>query len=364
MQAANLVADFLDVLGGGSAAAADDPRTGLNKARGVLRHVLGRAQIDVAAVDAGGESGVGLGAEWLTGIRSHLFQGLEHHLGSGGAVEPDHVHRHRVQRAREVLDGRSVLQTAVVFDAQVRHDDHFGSGGLACRFHGGANFVQVSKRLEHQAVDAGFDQGVDLLAEDGTGFVDGGGTERLQANAQRSDGGPHKGLISGGLAGDSYTGLIDEPDLVREAEGRQTLAVRAERIGLDDLGPGADVFLVDVAHQGGEREVQLVITAVDEGAFGIEHGAHGAVRHPYALAKGLPELGGPGRCRSHWHVCSLRNALSSDKAFMNASSETDWTVPNDIVRSDPALARIASSSVPAGAPVRLRRPPAKPEESV
>ena len=317
-----------------------------------------------------GSPALGMALSGLSRIRAHLLQGLEHDLGSGGAVEADHVHRHGVQRAREILDGRSVLKAAVVFDAQVRHQDHFGPGRVAGGFHGGANFVQVSKRLQHQAVDARFDQGVDLLAEDGAGFVDGGRTERLQANPQRSDRGSHEGLVpfltseAGGLAGDSHAGAINQPDLVREAERRQALTVRAKSVGLDDLGAGADVFLVNVAHQGGERKIQFVVTAVDEGALGIQHGAHGAVRHPYALGKSSPGTRRPGSVSRSLACSFFVQRFSSGKAFTGASPGTDWMVPNSTVRSGPALARAASSSVPAGAPARLRRPPARPEECV
>ena len=86
------------------------------------------------------------------------------------------------------------MKQAVVFDAQVRHHDHLWPSGFARGFHGGADFVQVPKRLEHQAVDARFDQRFDLLAEDGPGFIDGDRTKRLQADAQRPDRGSNKGL--------------------------------------------------------------------------------------------------------------------------------------------------------------------------
>ncbi len=180
-----------------------------------------------------------------------------------------------------------------------------GTGTVARRFDCCTNLVQVAKRFEHQAVDAGFHQSVNLLAEDGSGFVDGGRAERLQANSQGSDGSRDEGLIASGLAGDSHTSSINQPDFIRESKGCQALAVRSKRVGLDDFRAGAYVLLMDVAYQGGEREIQFVKAPIDEGALGVEPSAHGAVGHPYALGKGLPELGGPGRCRGHWHVGSL-----------------------------------------------------------
>ena len=123
---------------------------------------------------------------------------------------------------------------------------------------------------------------------------------------------------------------------------------------------------MNVAHQGGERKIQFVVTAVDEGAVGIqlgrEHGAHGAVRHPDALGEASRNSAARvGVAVTGMFVYAKR--LLRVK-IMSASSGTDWMAPNHIARSGPVLSRVASSSVPAGAPARLRRPPARPEEYV
>ena len=59
----------------------------------VLRHVLGRAEINVAALHAHGQAGVGHGAHRLGGELHHALDGFERGLGPDRAVQADHVDR-------------------------------------------------------------------------------------------------------------------------------------------------------------------------------------------------------------------------------------------------------------------------------
>jgi len=59
--------------------------------------------------------------------------------------------------------------------------------------------------------------------------------------------------------------------------------VGAEGVGLEQLGAGLHVLLVDLPHLVGLREIHLVVAAVDVDPLGVEHRAHGAVRHHHAL---------------------------------------------------------------------------------
>ena len=52
---------------------------------------------------------------------------------------------------------------------------------------------------------------------------------------------------------------------------------RTERVGLDDVCAGANVFGMNLADQVGRAEVQLVVTAINVDALGVEHGTHRAV---------------------------------------------------------------------------------------
>ncbi len=212
LQTARFFSNFFDVIGSGAAASAHDAHAGQQKASGILRHVLGRAQVEIAALHRRGQSRVGHRAERLLGIGDHLFDGFEHHLGARRTIQADNVHRPFVQLQREIEGRGTIAQGAVVFDAQLHHHHHLGTGRFARGKDRFADFVDVAKRFEHQEVDAGLHQRVDLLAKNRAGFLETGRTERFQANSQRSDGSGDKGLLASGFTGDTDAGMIDQTD--------------------------------------------------------------------------------------------------------------------------------------------------------
>ena len=127
-------------------------------------------------------------------------------------------------------------------------------GGIARGDDGFAQFVQIAEGLEDQEIDAGFQQGIDLLAEGGARFGEGGGSERLDAHAQGPDGAGHEGAVLGGLARQAHAGAVDRLQLLGHAERGQARPAGAEGVGLEDLGAGLDVFLVNLAdHVGRTR---------------------------------------------------------------------------------------------------------------
>ena len=64
----------------------------------------------------------------------------------------------------------------------------------------------------------------------------------------------------------------------------QLVSGRTEGVGLNDVGPGANIFGVNLAHEIGVTEVQLVVAAIDVDAFGIQHRAHRTVEDQDAIA--------------------------------------------------------------------------------
>jgi prevent-host-death family protein len=70
---------------------------------------------------------------------------------------------------------------------------------------------------------------------------------------------------------------IDVADAIRQAVAGQAEAVSAESIGLDNLGTGLKIIMMNAANQLWLRQVQLVIAAVDEDALGVEERSHGSV---------------------------------------------------------------------------------------
>src|SRR5215813_10325989 len=83
--------------------------------------------------------------------------------------------------------------------------------------------------------------------------------------------------FAGGLARDLRRRGVDLGEFVVQPLGGELQSGRAVGIGLDDLGAGFDVFAVDGEHDLGAGKVQLVITAIDVNALGIDHRAHRAV---------------------------------------------------------------------------------------
>ena len=90
-------------------------------------------------------------------------------------------------------------------------------------------------------------------------------------------------VVTGHVAGDPRRLAIDLPDLQLEPVLRELEAVRAECVRLQHLGTRLRVRSVNVAHQVGCLDVQLIVALVDEHALGVQHRSHGAVEHDDAL---------------------------------------------------------------------------------
>ena len=117
-------------------------------------------------------------------------------------------------------------------------------------------------------------------------LVDAGLAPRLDADAERAD-------RAGDVGADRRAAwrAIFAPcalivvQLVGEAERAELDAVGAERVGLDDVGAGADVLLVHLGDEIRLREVQRVEALVDEDALRVQHRPHRAVADEHALVE-------------------------------------------------------------------------------
>jgi hypothetical protein len=115
-----------------------------------------------------------------------------------------------------------------------------------------AQFIQISHRFNDQKVNAGRNQGFDLLAKDDARLIRLDSAKRRQAYPQRSN-----------IPGDQYIFVrcqnrparqlygsdVDFPHLLFQAMLGKFIAVGAESIGLDNVRAGVDVFAVDFSHQ-------------------------------------------------------------------------------------------------------------------
>src|SRR5207253_2318527 len=69
-------------------------------------------------------------------------------------------------------------------------------------------------------------------------------------------------------------------DFVRagfEAIRLKLVYIRSERVRFDYVGACADVFAMNLAHEIGRHQIQLIVRAIDVDTLCIEHRAHGAV---------------------------------------------------------------------------------------
>ena len=285
------------VVGGGAAAAAHKLGSGGDGLAGKAGHVLRGAEIDIAAFDGAGHAGVGHGRQGQRGGLAHGFNGGKHGGWAGGAVDADGA-RTPLREARGRMLGRGAIE-AVAF---VVDRDHDQDGQVGSDFTGGgegfAGFVERGHGFNDEQVRAGLSQGIDLFGKGGTGFVEAGFAEGLKAHAKRADGAGDPGFscllfpeVLDGLAGKTDAGGVDFRDLASQSMAGQAEAVGAKGVGFDNLRTGLQIFLVDGENQAGVGQVQLVVTAVDEDATGVEHGSHGAVGENRAAGKDVGELG-------------------------------------------------------------------------
>ena len=239
--------DLPDVLRRRAAAATHHPHAAGDEAPGVGGHVLGRAEVDVAALDVAGLAGVGLRRERHVAHRRQPFHGLEHRRRADTAVHADHVGAARGQGRPELL-GRRAVEAVAVFLGRHQRDDRQRArraGGLDR----GGGLVPVAERLENQQVHATLDQGRGLLAEVLAGLVDAGLAPGLDAHAQRADGPGHVGGVAGHLARQPGARPVDLAHLVAEPEPAQLHPRGPEGVGLEDVGAGGEVLAVHADHQ-------------------------------------------------------------------------------------------------------------------
>ena len=279
--------DLPDVLGRRPAAAADDADVVKNEAPRVGRHVLRRAEIDVAPLDIARLSGVRLSRQTQLRHGRHPLDRLEHRRRPDGAVDAENRRAPALQLRRELLRRRAVERVAVLFGRHLRDDRPIGHA--AHRVDRGADLVHVAERLEDEQVDAAVGQRLRLLAEVLARFVDAGLSPRLDPDAERPDRAGDVGLAAcrGGAARDPRPLDVDRLELVGETERAELEAVRAEGIGLDDVGAGAEVVPVNVRDELRLRQVERIEALVDEDPLRVQHRPHRAVADEHAIVEGL-----------------------------------------------------------------------------
>ena len=179
---------------------------------------------------------------------------------------------------------------AVGSDRHLR--DHRQIGTVAHGREGGPELGHVAEGLEDESVHSAGHQPLHLPGEGLARLRHRHLAERLDADAQRTDRADHRGAGAGRLAGQGGGRRVDPLGVARQAVGRELHRVGAEGVGLDDLGAGPHVLLVDLPHQAGLLEIELVVADVEEYPPPVEHRAHRPIGdvHP-AVGQQLAQSG-------------------------------------------------------------------------
>ncbi len=257
---------------------------------------------------ARGMPALGMAAMGSVVAAAHGFDGGEHRGGSGGAVHADGIRTPLGQQGRGVRRRGAVEAVALVVDRD--HDEH---GQIGRGFVRGeqrlAGFVESRHGLDDQEVDAGIGQGAVICSTKAARASSRPVLpERLETDAEGADRAGDPGFagllffeVVGGLAGEADAGGINLGDFAGQSMASQAEAVGAKGVGLENLGAGLQVFLVNGKDEAGVGEVQFVVAAIDEDAASVEHGTHGAIGEHGPVAEDVSK---------GWHSAFMLSHLS------------------------------------------------------
>src|SRR5262249_24992484 len=141
----------------------------------------------------------------------------------------------------------------------------------------------VGERFETEQINAACEQPGGLCFEHLARLVKRSWTIRLDAQAEWTNSTGDVGAIAGGFPSDLCAERVDLVETAFESVLLELVSSSAERVGLVDVCAGAYVFGMNLAHQIGVTEIQLIVAAVDVDAFGVEHRPHRAIDDEYAV---------------------------------------------------------------------------------
>ena len=139
------------------------------------------------------------------------------------------------------------------------------------------HLVQVAESFEDEAVYAAFHEPIDLPLVELLSFLTGGGSERLDPDAQGPDGPDHQGPTLGRPSGKAHGGVVDFLRSVGQAIAGELHWIGTKGVGLDDFGAGVHIVPVDGLYDIRRFEVESVVRNVDENPTGVEFRSHRTV---------------------------------------------------------------------------------------
>ena len=167
----------------------------------------------------------------------------------------------------------------------------------ADRGHREPELAEIREGLGDEAVHPAFEQGLGLLAEGGDRLGLADRSERQEVLAERPDGAEHQHVAPHGLANvarEPHPRPVDLAHPALEPVDGELEAVGAERVGLQEVGAGGDVLLVNPLDGLRVVEVQHVEAGVEGHPPGVEHRAHGPVGEERPALEPRDERAGAG----------------------------------------------------------------------
>ena len=293
--------DRADVVGGGAAAAADDADAvaldELAEGGGQRLGLLREDRLAVGALE--GEARVRDAVHRQWGGLAQEANRVAHVLGTGRAVEPDHLDVERGERREDGLDVGAEQHLAALRQQRDRCLDRQGAAGelerLASAEDRGLHLEDVLGRLDDDQVRAALDQAPGLLGEDLDQLLERDVSEgRVVARGQEArwpDRAGDEAIAAGRLARDLRSLGVDLERVLAQAPLVELQTAALEGVGLDDLGARIEHRGVDTLdHVGAVEHERLVALALEAAVVLLrqvellEGRAHAAVEDDDTLA--------------------------------------------------------------------------------
>ena len=234
-----------DVIGRRAAAAADDPRAGRQHARRHRPEILGAGGVDEAPLEPLRQTGVrhdrpcGRAAD----RPAHRLEGVEAGRRPRTAVDPDRVGAGPGQRFGGRPRAAAVGEDELFAECQRGDDRHIRRPSSL--LDGEQQLPEIRERLEDDDVGATLEQALDLLSECRAGGRLRDVRQAPCRRAERSHGTADERIAAAhlaGLAGELCRAPVELADATLQAPGRESLTIRPERQGLDQLGARLEIL--------------------------------------------------------------------------------------------------------------------------
>ena len=236
-----------DMVRRGAAASANQLHARGHEFSRVARHVFRRAEIDIPSFDRARHAGIRLCGQGQGSHRPHALDRVQHRDRSHAAVDAEHIDIPFRQAGGKGLGVGAIEAVAVFVDRDLGDDGNLRIH-VAAGEHGLMQLFDVAEGFEHQQIDAALDQGGDLFAKRGAGLFKRSLAQRFDADAQRANRCGHPDIETlGRFPSHMSARQIDVAHTIRQAVPRQAKAVAAESIGLDNLGAGLEIIMMNAA---------------------------------------------------------------------------------------------------------------------